>query len=320
MILALLAAVLFSCQKDTDIFIPGGTSTGLDTNWVAAVTDLSPVSEMKKLLRKETVLDSTDAAAGGTFQTADGLTVMVLPSSLLLPGGAVATGRIHIEMTLVKQRGDMIRLDKPTTSNGRVLVSGGEIFIKIRKDNEELHLAPGKGIYIKYRDPSASTQMRLFYGDESNAERFNWVPADNGNGGLSVDTANSTLGYSLFSTQLRWINCDYFSDSSGQRVNVAASLAPDYTNANTSVYLVFKDLKSVVGMYGDINSKRFMSPKVPVGKSVVLVSITRKGPNSYYLGHESATTGQTSLNGVQTVPIKPQPMSLTDIKAYLATL
>jgi hypothetical protein len=38
----------------------------------------------------------------------------------------------------------MVRLDKPTTSFGRVLISGGEIFIRIRKEYEELHLVPVK--------------------------------------------------------------------------------------------------------------------------------------------------------------------------------
>jgi hypothetical protein len=315
----LLAATLTACQKDTDIFIPDAVSVGLDTNWVAAVTDLSPVNEVKRLLKRENLLDSVDAAAGGTFQTSEGLTVIVQPGSLLLSGGAVATGKIHVETIVVRQRGDMIRLDKPTTSFGRILVSGGEIFIKIRKENEELHLAPGKGIYIKYTDPAPTRLMKLFYGDESNPDRFNWIPAANQTSG-SVDTISNPSGYVLFSNQLRWINCDYFADSSGNRVNVAASLPADYTNANTSVYLVFKEIKSVAGMYGDMNTKRFLSPKVPVGKAAVLVSITKKGTNSYYLGHETFTTGATSLNGIQSVPLKPQPASLSDIKAYLSTL
>lgn len=316
-----ITALLFtSCRKDTDLFIPNTTSVGLDTNWVVAVTDLSPVSDVKKLLRKDNFLDSVDATAGGTFQTSEGLTVIVLPGSLQLSNGVLATGKIYIETLLIKQRGDMIKFDKPTTSNGRLLISGGEIFVRIRKENEELHLAPGKGIYIKYTDPAPTRLMKLFYGDESNPERFNWLQNANQTSSGSVDTLSNPSGYALFSTQLRWINCDYFADTSGARVNVTASLPADYTNANTSVYLVFKELKAVVGMYGDANSKKFSSPKVPSGKTAIVISITKKGTNSYYLGHEIITTGQTGLNGIQTVPLKPQPTSLSDIKSYLATL
>lgn len=315
-----VTTVLFtSCQKDTDIFIPNIT-VGLDTNWISSITDQSPISEVRKLLRREHVLDSVDAAAGGTFHTSDGLTVIILPSSLQFPNGQLVTGKIHIETMIVRHKGDMVRLDKPTTSFGRVLISGGEIFIRIKKENQELQLAPGKGIYIKYTDPAPSPLMKVFYGDESNPERFNWVPATNQSSRVNVDTIGTSIGYSLFSTQLRWINCDYFADSSGPRVNVTTSLPADYTNANTSVYLVFKEIKSVVGMYGDMTTKRFSSPKVPSGKAAVVITITKKGTNSYYLGHETIIIGQTSLNGIQTVPLKPQPTSLTDIKAYLSTL
>ena len=315
----LMAIFLTSCQKDTDLFIPDPTSTGLDTNWVAAVTDLSPVSDVKKLLKRDVLLDSIDASVGGTYQSSEGLTVIVQPQSLALSSGQLATGKIYIETMLVKQRGDMVRLDKPTTSLGRVLISGGEVFIRIRKESEELHLAPGKGIYVKFAESAPSTQMKLFYGDESNSERFNWV-ADSSSGTTIGVTTQPVLGYEFFSNRLRWINCDYFADTTAGRITVTTSLAADYTNANTAVYLVFKDIKAVAGMYGDINSKKFSSGKVPSGKVAIVVSITKKGTNSYYLGHETITTGQTSLNGVQTVPLKPQPTSLPDIKAYLSTL
>lgn len=314
--LMLMAMLMTACQKDTDIFIPHLVS-GIDTTWVAAVDDLSPITEVKKLLRRDHVLDSVDAAAGGTFQTHEGLTVIILPSSLQLSNGQLATGKIHIETLVVRQKGDMVRLDKPTTSFGRVLISGGEIFIRIRKENQELQLVPGKTIYIKYNDSSPSSLMKLFYGDESDPERFNWIPANQNSRGLVAATAQ---GYEIISDKLRWINCDYFADSSGQRVRVVASLPADYTNANTSVYLVFKEIKSVVGMYGDPASKRFSSSKVPSGRVAVVVSITKKGTNSYYLGHETITIGQTSLNDIQSVPLKPQPTSISDIRAYLNSL
>ena len=315
----LVAMLISSCQKDTDIFIPHGVS-GIDTNWVAAVDDLSPISEVKKLLRRELSLDSIDATAGGTFHTPEGLTVRLNPASLQFANGQAVTGKIYIETMLVRHRGDMVRLDKPTTSYGRVLISGGEIFIRIRKENQELQLAPGKGIYIKYTDPAPSPLMKLFYGDESDPQKFNWIPADNRTGNTVDSLSASSFGYELMSSKLRWINCDYFADTTGARVKVTASLPADYTNANTSVYLVFKEIKSVVGMYGDPATKRFSSSKVPSGKVAVVVSITKKGTNSYYLGYETILTGQTSLNEIQSVPLKPQPTSLTDIKTYLNTL
>lgn len=313
--------ILGSCQKDIDIFTPNNT-VGADTNWVATVLPGSLCGQLKTALVKDPVADSIDATIGGTITTSEGLTLIIAPLIFQKPGGIpVVSGKIYFETILIKNRGDMVRMDRPTTSNGRMLISGGEIFIKAMKEGDELQLIPGKKIYIKYPDASASSQMRLFIGDESNPEQFNWIQSPDSTA-VSLSTQPG-LGYQLSSGSLRWINCDYFGDSSGQRVNVTASLPIDCTNANTTMFLVFKDLKSVMGMYGNMNTKKFSSQKVPVGKNAVVVSITKKANNSYFLAYEHIVTGSVGSGGINTthvVALSPHPMSLTDIKSYLATL
>ncbi len=315
--LIISVSIFSSCQKDTDIFIPT-TTVGVDTNWVSTITDQSPISQLNVLLKRNNSVDSIDASAGATIVTAEGVTVIVQPQSLLLTNGQTATGKIYAETMLINKRGDMVNMDKPTTSNGRLLISGGEVFVRLRKDNEDLHLAPGKRVYVKFSDPSPSSLMKIFYGDESNPQKFNWL-ADSSTAS-SIGITSQPMGYEFAINNLRWINCDYFADTSSARVSVVASLPSDYTNANTKVYLVFKDFRAVMGMYGDVNSKKFASLKVLSGKSAAIVSITKKGNNSYYLGHETINTGQINLNGIQTIPLTPQPTSLNDIKAYLTTL
>ncbi len=311
--------MLASCQKDIDVFIPNSTTIGADTNWIAAVTSSSPIFELKHALNRDVFLDSIDCTLGGTITTSEGLTIILAAQSLLLPTGLPASGKIYIESMLINQKGDMVKMDRPTTSNDRLLISGGEVFVRMRKDADELHLAPGKKVYVKYADPAPSTAMKVFFGDETNINQFNWLPAQDSSS-VNASSQGGLIGYVISSGNLRWINCDRFSDTTGQRVNVVASLPIDYTNANTSVYLVFHDIQSVMTMYGDPGTKKFSSVKVPVGKIVTVVSITKKGSNSYYLGHETVTTGQTGTAAGQIVPLSPQPTSLSDIRAYLATL
>ena len=307
--------VLSSCQKDSDIFISNSISPGLDTNWVSTVTDASLVSQLRKTLSRESILDSLDASLGGSFQTSEGLKVIFLPQSLLLPNGQIATGKIYAETMLIKERGDMVKYDKPTTSQGRILNSGGQVFIRLRKENEELHLASGKTVYIKYQENNPSPLMKVFHGDESNLYRFNWIQSTN------AIAVSPQPGYEISSSVLRWISPNYFADTSGTRISITASVPSDCTNGNTFVFLVFKDFKSVVGMYGDINTKKFTALRVPTGRQAIVLSITKKGTNSYYLAHENFITGQTgTLNGGQIIPLIPKPTSITDIKFYLNTL
>jgi hypothetical protein len=212
----------------------------------------------------------------------------------------------------------MVLMNKPTSSNGNMLVSGGEIFIRILKDGKELQVAPNAKIYIRYSDIPVNPLMKLFFGDESNPLRFNWIP--------NTDTANNNVGagqqvYEIFTNHLKWINVDYFYDTAGiARSIVSAQLPSNYTNANTSVFLVFRDLRSVLGMYGEVPEKRFVSGKVPNGKVAMVVAISKQG-NDYFLGKETITTGvNVTTSNVQKVLLNPVKTSLADIRLYLATL
>lgn len=317
--LALPAIIALSCGKEnSDVFIPNGTVSGADTNWVLTVTSSSPIEELQRELLLPAKLDSFEATQGAILQFPEGLQVTVPANACVGLGSTVVTGKIYIEALLVKKKGDMIRVDKPTSSFGKQLISGGEIFVEMKTSTgATLALAPGKKIGIRYGDVNVSPLMRVFYGDETDPERFNWIQSQDS---IFVITQPNPV-YELQSSKLRWINCDYFADTTGQRLSVHASLAANYTNANTSVYLVYKDARSVLGVYGNASTKKFVTPLLPVGKQVTLVVISKQGTNSFYLGHESFVIGlnaPTSL--VQSVLLNPVPTSLADIKAYLSTL
>jgi hypothetical protein len=321
-LLAAGIATMYSCKKDSDVFIPDITATqGPDTNWYNIIADSMPVNILKKQLAPGLYLDSFEVNANQVFVTTpSGLTCRFPAFCCTNANGQAITGKVYVELLLVKKKGDMIQADKPTTSNGRLLVSGGEMFVKLTKNGQELKLAPGKTISLKYSDAPILPGMKVFYGDESNAERFNWLPSDSGGAIQPVIAGNNF--YELISSQLRWINCDYFYDTTGiSRVQVGANLPPQYTNANTTAYLVFGNMRAVLGMYGNAATKKFQSGKVPVGQQAIVVVISKQG-NDYYLGHEGFTTGPqaTSPAGQQFVPLTPVKSSLADIKAYLSTL
>ena len=311
--------LMASCQKDVDIFTPNGTTSGIDTNWISSPISSLLITELKHSLVREPVIDSMNSTLGGTINTIDGLSLILTTQSLVLPNGVAATGKVYAETMLINKKGDMVKMDKPTTSNNRILISGGEVYVKFRKDAEELHLAPNKRLYLKYADPAPSAQMSVFYGDESNPNQFNWIPAHDSSE-VYPNTQNPVIGYEARVGNLRWINIDHFDDTSGQRINITASLPIDYTNANTEIYVIFRDQKTVLTMYGNPVEKKFIIGKIPVGKAVTVVSITKKGTNSYFLSHENIITGQSGTINGQTVPLNPQPTSLPDIKLYLATL
>ena len=320
----LIAGALFlnACQKNSDIFVPDpGQVNAPDTAWVNTITSTMPVIALQNTLQTQTesVKDSFEVNSNtATITTSNGVQLSFPPLSCVSAAGLSITGKVFVELLLIKKKGDMVLLNKPTTSNGSMLVSGGELFIRLKKDGQEVKLAPNAKIYIRYADFPTSPNMKLFFGDESNAERFNWLP--------NTDTLNNYVGagtqyYEMLTNHLHWINVDYFYDTTGiTRSVVTAHLPSNYTNANTSTFLVFKELRSVLKMNADVTERRFISGKVPNGKGAIVVAISKQG-NDYFLGKETITTGiNITTSNIQKVVLSPVKTSLADIKAYLATL
>jgi hypothetical protein len=313
------ALLLSACEKNTDIFVPDpGQINGPDTAWHNTITPTMPVSNLKASLLFEPYIDSIEVNSNvASILTPSGLLVNFPPNCCVSAAGQPLTGKVQVELMLIKKKGDMIRLDKPTTSGDRLMVSSGEVFVKLKKDGQPVQLAPGLKINVRYSDVPMSSLMKFFAGDESNTQHFNWLPNPDPNNNLfSV----GSQAYEIYTNRLRWISGAYLYDTTGiSMVNVSADLAYNFTNANTVAFTVFKDFRSVVAMNGDNNTKKFSTIKVPTGKAITVVVISKQ-VNDYYLGFETTVTLTQANNGTQSVLVKPIKRSLPDILYYLSTL
>ena len=311
--------LLSACEKNTDIFVPDpGQSNGPDTTWQNTITPTMPVSNLKTSLLLEPYVDSVEVSANvATMSTPFGVLLNFPPNFCVNSAGQTLTGKVQVELMLLKKKGDMIRMGKPTTSNDSLQVSAGELFIKIKKNGVPVLLAPNVKINIRYTDLPTNQQMKLFFGDDSNPQQFNWLP--------NLDLSNNiiaagTQAYEIYTNHLGWLNVAYnFGLTSTNSVAVSASLDNNFTNANTIAFTVLKDYRSVGAMHGDLGIRKFISPKLPIGKAITVVVISKQ-VNDYYLGFENAVTTAQPGNGTQPVLVHPIKASLPDILYYLSTL
>jgi hypothetical protein len=313
---------LNACQKDIDIFVPDpGQLNGPDSSWQNTVTATMPVSVLKNNLLPEIYKDTIAVSANAdTITTSFGVQVIFPPHSCVNGSGSPVTGKVDVELTAVNKKGDMIRLDKPSTYNDSMLVTAGQIFIQLKKEGQPLQLAPGVRMKIRYTDLPVNPQMKFFFGDETNTQHFNWLPAPN----PSADTIlMGTQAYEIRTARQRWISVATLFDVNitTPKVQVSADIASYFTNANTIAFTVFKDVRSVIAMKPDLNTRKFMTGKLPIGKQITVVVISRQA-NDYYLGFESVVTQAPSSNPntPQPVHVVPIKKSLPEILAYLSTL
>lgn len=317
-ILLTAATILFSaCQKDIDVFVPDeGQTQGPDTTWYSAVTDVMPVAALQNALLLDTYEDSIDISTSkDTVTTASGMQCIFPANCCVNANGLPVTGKIKVDMALLNKKGDMVRMNRPTTSNNRILISSGELFVGLKKENKDLFLAPGAKIEIKFPDLAPNNLMKFFAGAESSLNNLNWME----NPDAAINTVSiGAQGYEINTNKLRWINCAYFFDTSAiTRSVLSTNLPSNYTNANTSVYVIFNDMRSVVKLNADLATRKFTSGKLPDGKPATLVVMSKQG-NDYFFAKELITIGGN--NGKQTVTVTPTISSLATIKTFLNTL
>lgn len=313
----IIIAIGSSCQKDLDMFVPDPVA-GPDSTWFNTLSSGMPVASLKASLMLASNKDSIQlTGTSASITTGAGLQCTFPGNSIITGANTPVTGMIKLESYLLQKKGDMIRMGTPTTSNGRVLVSGGEFFVRLTKDGNELQMAPGATVNIRYADAQPIQAMSLFFGSEVNPAVFDWLP--------NMDTINRVYAlsqtYEVLSNRLRWINCDMFYDTTGiPQTIVSAGLAAQYTNANTVAFTVFDDMRSVVGMYGNATTRKFSTGRLPINKPITVIVISKQG-NDYYLGHQQVTTvGNSGTVGAQTVPVTPVLTSLANIISYLDNL
>lgn len=321
-ILILFAGSLFlnACQKDIDVFVPDpGQLNGPDSSWQNTITAIMPVSVLKSSLLTEPYLDSINVNANiATITTPLGIQLNFPPNCCVNAASQPVTGKVEVEIQVVKKKGDMIRLDKPSTYNDSMLITAGQFFIRLKKEGQPLQLAPGVRFNINYVDLPTNQQVKFFVGDESNAQAFNWLPTPEPN----LDTITITQqSYQVYTKRLRWISiAQQVEINTVAKVSVVADMANYFTNANTIAFTVFKDLRSVVAMRPDLNTRKFITGRLPVGKAITVVVISKQG-NDYYLGTESAVTQNPASNpSVQQVHVVPIKKSLAEIVSYLNAL
>jgi hypothetical protein len=312
--------LLNACRKNTDVFVPDpGQINGPDTAWHTSISATMPVSALKTSLLITPYADSIEVNSNtATVITPFGVQITFPPNCCVNGTGQPISGKVMVELMILKKKGDMIRMNKPTTSGDSLLVSTAELFVRLKKDGQQAQLAPNVKIHIRYTDFPTTQFMKLYFGYELNTQQFSWLPNNDPQNNF-INTG--TQAYEIYTNRLPWINIAAdFNYASSASVHVTAELASYFTNANTVAFTVLKDFRSVAAMYGNPVTKKFSSSRLPVARAVTVVVISKQA-NDYYLGYENTITlapGSGTVN--QLVPVRPVKKSLPEIIAYLSTL
>lgn len=236
---------------------------------------------------------SVPATRDTTILTAAGSRVQVPGQAFRRPDGTVATiGRITLEFREIYKPADMVLSAKPTVSNKKLLLSGGEFYLKATQSQQRLRLTPTARITMRTPLPNwGGYGTTLFYGTGSDST-FTWVaPAPNDPSTVTRDSiAQQPPFYTIIlnNDSLGWVNCDRFANfgttTTAQVVVEGPSVAPD----NTVVYIVFPQLNAVIPCRQFQRPNQFFAGSLLTAFTVNVVVI-RHIEGQFYYGRQDGT-------------------------------
>lgn len=181
-----------------------------------------------------------------------------------LKNGSAVTFPIDLEIIELFTLRDIILHNKPTVSNGKLLTTDGQIYIKASKNGEELSLAGQWNFNIKMEGISErfDSEMLIFLGEDTQ-EGFNWLAdttsCNTWNGQLFCENINESniekeSYYSIWPSSLGWINIDKFAEYTN---TTTIKITSEESLENVSVFLHFPEINSVMNYY---DSQKLLLP------------------------------------------------------------
>ncbi len=213
-------------------------------------------------------------------------------SIFMYPNGQNVVYPFTLQLIEVYTGKDMILSNLPSLGGGKILQTMGEISVNAFKGSQQLVLRPGKKYFMELdTNKSLLSGMSVFYG-VSGGSITDWTV-------LIPDTLSAVINYPFFYAmniaRMGWVSCAQNFNPGGATTTI------DFTSAGTNiqnidVFLVFKDIHSVVQVYG-LKSQ----VAIPVGTNLTVVAISRdaNSGNSMVYDSQAITVGagqQVTLN------------------------
>jgi hypothetical protein len=313
--------IVLACSKDRSILLPKEVQP--------------PVEEVKPVEKtiKDYTFDGKDAQvfldkianksetktiksqSDLPFIAKNGTKIWIYPNELLFPDGSKASYPFDLEVLELLTPKDMILNQKPTVAQGRILTTGGELFIKAKKDGKDLSLNYYNSTYIELYSKNVVQGMSLFYGTTGSDGIVEWIMEKQDQrreprGIVALDSPKVGVSkqYYFFPSQIGWINCDKFYNFTGTKTKLKFSSAyPELKEIRT--FLFFPDIKSIIQVYGDT------SLEIPVGQLVKVISIAVTKDEQIFWFTKDVVVAEN-----QVVNIELKPTTQKELNDYLQTL
>jgi hypothetical protein len=307
--------IFSSCKKDT----PPTTT--------AASASYDTYSSLQSFYAKNGVPTQSftvNGTTGGSFTTPQGTKVTIPANAFMDQSYTSVTGTVNIQFKDIYTKSDMLLSNvTPICYTGSPLKSGGEFFIKATSGGKGVYLVAAIQIQQPFNGWPADNKMNPFTRKDSISLFLpNWSPNDSA-GSVVCDSSLSNYLFSLyqFSSPVdsgTWCNSDnptYFSAYPQSNFTIQTT---DSVSYNTSVFLLFNGLNSMVHVYYSNTTSglsTFNYAYAPVGLQCTVVAVEIM-PNGQF---RAAFVPKVTITTNGTINFTATPTTTANFKAQLST-
>lgn len=275
---------------------------------------------------------SIDAGKETVITGADGTVITIPANAFVDANGNPVQGTVTMNLKEIMSLGDQLTSGFFAVSDGNLLISGGEFYLKFTAGGQELSLADNKLIDVKIPSNNIDTNMTVFTGDNVTKEAMeNDTSGSVVNWELATDTTSKDTSandyYELYCGtgeyimkigelyQTGWYNVDYYANYDDLlhegKCSVVATDNEDNEEILLTFQFVYKDFNSVCGLYTFTNSTVVSEQKFSLNgywvknqkPTLVVIGVGKKSKKLYF--------GKTNVTIIEGVEAKVQLHSVS---------
>ncbi|HTF04476.1 MAG TPA: hypothetical protein VK826_10635 [Bacteroidia bacterium] len=282
MLVAIGAGILFiaSCSKEEGLENTYPTSTNSNGSLDAFFVQNAPALQSFTF----------NVSSGSYFIGAQGTTVTVSPNAFVYQNNFPVTGSVTVYVREVMNKKDMILSGGFTTSNGRPLVSGGEVNVTAFQGTQELKLASANSVNVTI--PAGNTPPPNMY--EFRASSFgianDFIPVNMQAPIAVVSDSSGGYSYAFALDSLHWSNVDQFMNIPGTLTSFSVTVPNIFNSENCMIFITVEGSQFASQIYRfDPAVRSFVSGpyyKLPEGLDVTFTAIAEINGQFYYASNE----------------------------------
>jgi len=171
--------MVIACSKDRSIALEDVKPIPDTTSKTKSIQDYTfdkgQTQKVMEKLASKSEIKTIKSINDLPFYAKNGTKIWITADDLYFSNGTKATYPFDLEVLELLTPQDMILHDKPTVSNGALLTTGGELYIKATKNNQELNINNYyNNAVIQMPSQNIVSDMVLFNGSVSTTGFVNW--------------------------------------------------------------------------------------------------------------------------------------------------